>query len=165
MPRKSSSEGPKKPSSTDAGDQSGVTRSVDVGPSEGVTGSTASDQGPATQEWVRKMIDRSEERLENKIDQLKESIDKRLRRLDSMPTFTQLLYVAAALFAFCLTSVLAILAFGGDRFDGGVAFTASTYHQSAEARRLSENNAKQIQEVSKNLDVLIKLMGSKIDGR
>lgn len=51
--------------------------------------------------------------------------------------------------------VYAIISYGGDRFDSGAQFTASTYQASQEAKTLSEENARQIQQLGGNMEKLI----------
>ena len=54
--------------------------------------------------------------------------------------------------------MLAVLAFGGDRFDGGVQLTASSVEYLQDTRVQAEKNANQIDALSQQLDQIIKAL-------
>jgi hypothetical protein len=145
------------------------TRSTEASPGRGTTleaGSGESD-GHLTYQVVTDMINRSRESLDANMSALEARIDNRLARLDSIPTYNQLLWVVGTVviggFFAVLTAFITILSYGGDRFDGGAQFGSYTVEQTLEARRQSDDNAKQIGEIGRRVDLLLDLMGRRTE--
>ncbi len=132
-------------------------------------GGTTKDTGSGeqdvhvTHQWVRDMMDNLEKHTETKMAALNASIDAKLARLDSVPTFLQLVVVVGGAAVGAVTLVLAIVAYGGDRFDGGSQFGSFTVEQTLRTRQLSDENTRQIGEIGKRVDMLLDIMGRRIE--
>lgn len=111
-----------------------------------------------TYELVEKMIAVSEAKLETKLVELRGHVDG-LRvelgaQLNSVSSEIKIeiakkpgtgAFIATVLAAIAV--VVGVLAFGGDRFDGGVQLTSVSVQQAQEARDLAKQNAEQIQTI------------------
>lgn len=75
-----------------------------------------------------------------------------------MPTTSSMFGTAAASVIAIIGLGVAILAFGGDRFDGGMGAASITMDQAISARETANRNAERLDDVDKKLDVLIDLM-------
>ena len=64
-------------------------------------------------------------------------------KVDDKPSLTWLIGIAVAGFL----AVLAVLSFGGDRFDGGVSVQTAVSERTLQAERLSRENAEQIKAI------------------
>ena len=110
-------------------------------PSKSTTAATGSaGQTPITFEQVVHMISESEAKHQSEMKALESSINQKLSRLDRVPTLWQITSVVGVGFA----GFLAILAFAGDRFDGGIQFSTVAMQQTIEAKQLSEKTAQQL---------------------
>ena len=114
---------------------------------------------------LHRMITESEQKTEAKFQSLESSIDKKLARLDQVPTIWQMATLVMATAVGVLGIFLAILAFGGDRFDGGVQLSTGTMKEvyetqkrSEEATALANENAKQIASQREQIDRLLPLL-------
>jgi hypothetical protein len=110
---------------------------------------------------VRDMMTDQERRFDSKTIALEDKIDA---RLSSLPSLWQLISIVVGACAGVLTIGLAIFSYAGSRFDSGVQITSSTFEQahtarasSDEAKKLSEENAKQINSI---LEILKHLSAS-----
>jgi uncharacterized protein HemX len=104
------------------------------------------------------MLEASEEKLQSKMEAIESSISTRLSRLDNMPTLWQIFGVAGATAGAVIATILAILAFAGDRFDGGIQFSTVAMQQTLEAKQLSEKNERQLAEQQKQMGELLPLL-------
>ena len=57
-----------------------------------------------------------------------------------------------------LAALVGLFAFGGDRFESGMAATALIFERSDEARRTSEDNAKDIAEIKEGIENLLEIV-------
>jgi hypothetical protein len=87
--------------------------------------------------------------------QIELKIDNLAKEIAQKPGISWLLSVGSAV----VLAILAILAFGGDRFDGGVQVQSAISFQFAETQRLSQSNADNIAQLVK----LTKSQEEKID--
>jgi hypothetical protein len=73
-------------------------------------------------------------------------------QLASVPKMWQLIVLIVGAAAGVLAILLGILAFGGDRFDGGVTLSASSIEQSAVAKRIAEENSEKLDALSESVN-------------
>lgn len=59
--------------------------------------------------------------------------------------------------------IVGILAFAGDRFNGGVQVASVSVQQAQEAKEISRKNAEAIEGVNNKLDELLKMLGASTD--
>lgn len=83
-----------------------------------------------------------------------------LSRLDRMPSSGFMIGTAASTVLGIVGIILAILAFGGDRFSGGVQLSSVSVQQAEDAKRVAGENTKAIEEVSGKLDSLLKMLSA-----
>jgi hypothetical protein len=69
-------------------------------------------------------------------------------KIDGKPSLNMLVGVAVVGFL----AVVAVLAFGGDRFDGGVQVQSTLSESQIESQRLSQENARQIDQILRILE-------------
>ena len=101
-----------------------------------------------------------------------------LARLDRMPSNWSMAGMIAAATATIFGGLLAVLAFGGDRFDGGVQAASASIRQAIEASieaedakktaeesaRRAEENARKMDKIQRDLDTLIELVRGRSGG-
>lgn len=84
------------------------------------------------------------------------------RTMLTWPTFLWTTITASATVIFSVVGlVYAIISYGADRFDGGAQFTASTYQASQDAKSLSQENARQIQQLGDDVTKLIEALANR----
>lgn len=105
---------------------------------------------------VRTMIADSEIRADGKMAVLESKIDAKLAKIDQLPSLAQLIGSLAVTGIAIIGVTIAVITFGSSRFDGGAQFASSLVGQTLEAKRQSEENAKQI-------SVLLDLLKRKIN--
>ena len=73
--------------------------------------------------------------------------------------------IAIALSGFVLTigAVLAVLAFGGDRFDGGIGYGTFAADKFSQATIAIDHNAQRDEELRRNVEQLVKKIDSLVD--
>lgn len=59
-------------------------------------------------------------------------------------------------------TIIAVLAFGGDRFDGGVQVAAASVAQAQEAKALAEATVAQVVELKRQNDLIIQLLQNEV---
>ncbi len=74
-----------------------------------------------------------------------------LSRLERMPSTWTVIAAGVSVFL----GIVGVLAFGGDRFDGGVQVTTAAVERAIEAQRLAKENAEQIR-------TLIQIIGDRV---
>lgn len=81
-----------------------------------------------------------------------------LARLERAPTIDELrkLVVTTAITTILtlIAAMIALFAFGADRFSGGMTAASLIYDQSAEARTMAIENAKNIREMREDIDTM-----------
>lgn len=115
-------------------------------PKDAVAGGSAGGGNQAiTYQQVRDMVDAVEKHVEARTSGIETRLDHTLAQL---PTFHQTIYivggVAFTLFAFLVASIIAVLSFGGDRFDAGMNLAGGTVRDVVKIERMTEENANQI---------------------
>lgn len=88
-----------------------------------------------------------------------------ISRLDNLPTKWTTIGVGASV----LLGVIAVLAFAGDRFDGGIAASSISVQQAVEAQRISveaqelaKENAEQVRQLNGKIDTLIDVLQERV---
>lgn len=86
-----------------------------------------------------------------------------LARLDKMPSVWAMggMFVAST-FA-VIGALLAFLAYGGDRFDGGMSAASVSLQQAEEARKLAKETNTRMDDLDKKLGTLIDLMSKRVN--
>lgn len=85
-----------------------------------------------------------------------------LAELRKIPSTGTLAWMFAGAVISVIGIIIGALAFGGDRFDGGVQITGVAVEQAVEARNIAKENAEKINGVNDKLDTLIGIMQEKI---
>lgn len=121
----------------------------------GQTGSTVTPMDPAAHQWWMRMIDDAKRELRGDLAAVQQEIN---HKLEHIPSTHMLVYTVGGGLVAGLLGVLALLQYGSDRFDGGGALVSGTIQhaldakkEAADVRKLSEENAKQIQELVKHM--------------
>jgi hypothetical protein len=112
---------------------------------------------------VRHMIEQSEKATEAKFDSLRESIDRKLSRLDHMPSFWQLAGIIFTSVVAGAGVIIAIVAYASDRFDGGVGLGTEIGSKFAENQIAIERNATDDAKTRETVDRLIERMDQLIE--
>lgn len=99
-------------------------------------------------------LDSAMARMDARIDTLGMKLDSAVAvmnaKLDHLPSTWVLVTTVFGAFVATIAAVIGILSFGGDRFDSGSQIAT----QIMETRSLSDENARQIKDVSERLDAL-----------
>lgn len=104
---------------------------------------------------VRGMIQDSETKMASKIESIETTINSRLEKLDHLPSNVSLFFTAAGAALTVFLAVIAILAWGGDRFDGGVQMSQDSAAEIVGMRELTDQNSRAIQDIAVQLDMLL----------
>jgi hypothetical protein len=107
---------------------------------------------------VRDMIVQSEEKVSAKLESIETRIEQKLSKLDHVATTPALVYTVAAAVITLLGLMIAILAFAGDRFDGGLGYGTNIGDKVIESRLSMEENARKDAETRARVDTLIDKM-------
>jgi hypothetical protein len=113
-------------------------------------------------------MDADQERYINaKVDAVRAQNDARfaevLTRLEHLPSTASLAWIIAGAVVTTVGLILGILAFGGDRFDGGVQVSSASVQQAIDAREIAEQNAEQVEALNGKLDTLLELMRDRVN--
>lgn len=115
---------------------------------------------PIIEKMVDHKLDAAEARTDVKVAGLEQKITSQTGQLVKW-----ILGTASGGVVAIVGILLAVLAYGSDRFDGGVQGASLTVQQSQDAKRLAELNAQQVEALAKairnrdgQIDTLIKLM-------
>lgn len=79
--------------------------------------------------------------------------------LSGQPSVASLIGTSAITALTILGLIVALLAFGGDRFDGGVQVSSVVVQQAQDAKALAQKNQQKMGELSEKLDILIGILG------
>lgn len=101
------------------------------------------------------MMEGHERRIDSKADALEGKIDA---KLSTLPSLWQLISIVVAACAGVLTIGLAILSYGGSRFDGGVQLTSNTFEQAHSAKDASDATKKLVEKNAKQVGVIIEII-------
>ncbi|MFQ5953768.1 MAG: hypothetical protein ACE5JZ_01730 [Kiloniellales bacterium] len=88
--------------------------------------------------------------------------DEVISRLDHVPTTASMLATAAGAIVTIAGILLALLAFGGDRFDAGVQLTSVSVEQALEAQRLAKENTERLEGLDDKLDTVLRMLGERV---
>ena len=110
--------------------------------------------------------------IDSKIETVRAQNDTRftevLAELKAMPA--KLTWATVITGAAVVGSLVAIMSFAGDRFDGGVAVSSVSVEQAIEAREIASDNAERIEglseqaaETDRKLNVIIELLSERIE--
>lgn len=104
---------------------------------------------------VANMIKQSEEKIEVKLTAIEGRIDQKLSRLNQIPTESRMIFLGLVGLASMAGIFLALLAYGGDRADSGVAVGTSVGGQLEFNRAANEETKNNVDAILKKLDRLI----------
>jgi hypothetical protein len=111
------------------------------------------------------MVDAAKVEMAGKIEALEKSIEAKLSKLNDIPTTTQAIFMIGGAAIASVLAVLAILAFAGDRFDGGVAVGGQVADKFITVQRaIDEDRRKSDERFDKiilRLDEVLKVQGTK----
>ena len=86
-----------------------------------------------------------------------------LAKLNHLPSSASLAGMLVAAVVTTVGLLVGVLAFGGDRFDGGVQVSAVSVQQAVEARQIARQNAEQVKALNAKMDTLIEVIRGKIN--
>lgn len=112
----------------------------------------------ATYEMVRDMIAQSEEKVTSKLESIETRIDQKLSKLDNVPTTSTMIFTVGGALVAGLSLLMAILAFAGDRFDGGLGYGANIGDKIFDSRLAIAENEKRDEETRDRVDLLLERM-------
>ncbi len=72
----------------------------------------------------------------------------------SVPRMGAMVITAATFFVATVGAIVAILSFGGDRFDGGVQLTSTSVEQAIDAKQLGQQNAEQLRALTTAVEAI-----------
>ena len=94
-------------------------------------------------------------------------LDAAAARVDAatahIPTTATMIGTAAATGIAVVGLIIGILAFGGDRFDGGIGYSAVSIQQAVGAQRLAAENAVQLEKSEAKNEKRFRELGEKLD--
>ncbi|WP_416897573.1 MAG: hypothetical protein ACMVY4_19230 [Minwuia sp.] len=105
------------------------------------------------------------------VDGLTKHFDAELTKFhaarESLPTkygmlWTTVVSVASGVAA-TVTIMLGVLAIAGDRFDGGIGAATVSVEQAVEARRISRENAEQVERLNSKMDTLLDVLRGRVE--
>lgn len=100
----------------------------------------------------------TKEHLALTVDAVRSQIDARFAEMEGkisgLSSRNDLIVLGLALAAL----VVGVLAFGGDRFDGGVQVSSATAIQAAETQALAKQNAEAISELTENTNAMLRVI-------
>ena len=105
--------------------------------------------------------------IDAKVDAVRAQNDARfaeiLSKLNHIPQTSTLITTVVGTGVSILALFIAVFAFGGDRFDGGVQLTSASVQQAIEAQQIARSNREQVTKLNAKLDTLIDLLKNEID--
>ncbi|SDA40376.1 hypothetical protein [Mesorhizobium qingshengii] len=124
--------------------------------------SQSADMTAVTREELDAKLDRSEARIETVETRINASLDRLSGEIHSLraevgakPGLLQLVSVGVASAVTIIGTILAVLAFGGDRFDGGVQVSSISVQQAQDAKQKSDETAKKVDDFITKVDAVL----------
>ncbi|MUZ66360.1 hypothetical protein [Agrobacterium vitis] len=81
-------------------------------------------------------------------------------RLETVPRVGGMIITAISAVVSVVGIILAVLAFGGDRFDGGVQITSATVEAAIDAKSTADETTKKVEELRRSVEALTKALNS-----
>ncbi|BCH04729.1 hypothetical protein MesoLj131b_67280 [Mesorhizobium sp. 131-2-5] len=104
-------------------------------------------------------VEAMEARIEASLDKIENDLGsfqtKMLATVGHLPTTPALISTVAGAAVSVVAIVVGVLAFGGDRFDGGVQVTSVSVQQAQEAREIAKANEKKVDDFIARVDDLL----------
>lgn len=128
-------------------------------------GSTSYGGGgePIVDAETLRYVDKSMEAVRAQNDARFAEVLAQLRKLNDIPTFGKMVLTAVGVGVGGVTLIIGVLAFGGDRFDGGVQISSVSVQQAEEARQIAKENADRVKELDQKLETLIGLIRERVN--
>lgn len=103
-------------------------------------------------------LDATEARIGESLGRVEASINAIKQELDEKPGLVSLIVTVATGAASILGIGIAVLAFGGDRFDGGVQLSSISVQQAQDAKNIADQTARQVEELKRQNDLMLQLL-------
>jgi hypothetical protein len=103
------------------------------------------------QSYVDARIEALKAQNEAALTRIEARLDVISERLNHIPQRAEAIGYAFGTAIAIIGVIVAVLAFGGDRFDAGVQVTAASVQQAVDAKTLSERNAQQIDALTRSI--------------